>query len=421
MRRSTKQFDSYCTVVSRREALRLSALAIPCLALAACGRNATTESASPQGAIGELEGSPPLRKSPIDVPRFPCCADDIAPKQLAEAAHVLLPFRTFSPLPIVIVYHALRFWGPNAAFAELDYLGEALRGRWSKQMLAILTDDHAYQRFSKAKLAHLLVRSPYGIKVLCTLDSEFGRSMGSTHPGAYVQIMSEVGVSSTKPLKLGDGKVATLADVIRDDARRTHLKGETEWLVAGLCRYLSVPRWQNRFGEWISFDELAAGLCERPLGVGACFGSHVAYALAVLLGAHSQDSLLSARTADLVRGRLREFSRRLAAVQHTDGSWSPRWATSGGREARFTSGSGLVDTIWATGHHLEWLVYCDPELRPPPGVLRRAADYLLSTLRHLKPVIEDDWHMYLPLSHAGRALHLASGHQWPDAALACSV
>src|SRR5262245_13441214 len=124
-------------------------------------------------------------------------------------------------VPIVLIYHALKVWGP-AAYYSVGKPGSARRGQMGRTRLYldILLNHEDYVAYSKFTLNQLLVRTKYGVEVVTTVDSGWGQEWGSSHVGKYLQIMSDMAVPSTRRIVILEGGDYTLADVIRDDALR---------------------------------------------------------------------------------------------------------------------------------------------------------------------------------------------------------
>jgi hypothetical protein len=366
---------------------------------------------------GRLGRPIPVRSAPIALTVYPLQGWTCEEGDLVTVADVIRPYFQRNKVPVALVYHALRVWGPRAPFSPVEVTVAPSDGLSGEGLfLRTLTDQQAYQTYSMITLNRLLVPSPFGVQVVTSvIDLGWGQEWGSTHVGKYLQVMADLDMPSDTPLHLAEDRRAVLADVIQDEARRYHTTFEPEWIACALCRYLSTPRWQNRFGQWCSIDDLAGLLVDRPFGVGACNGTHVPYALATLLNVHQKTPLLSRVREAEVRHRLLEFSNQLSRSQHPDGSWPGRWWPSETKPGIQGEYLDLVQTqVLATGHHLEWMVLCPPELRPDPAVLARAAGFLTRTIPMLREHIKRDLHTYLATSHAVRALVLASGRRWAD-------
>jgi len=359
-----------------------------------------------------------VRPKPAPITIYPI--EGWAPKEhdLVAAAEALRPYFRRNKVPVPLVYHTLRLWGPRVPFSASEVPIDPREGLSGEGLfLRSLTDQVAYEEYTKFTLDRLLVPSPFGVQVVTSVvDVGWGQEWGSTHIGKYLQVMSDVDAPSDTPLMLAGNRPAKLSDVIQDEARRFHPTQELEWVTCGLARYLAVTHWQNRFGQDLSFDELADILVKRPFGLSACEGTHAPYALATLLNVHATSPLLSEGKAQEARERLLEYTKLLAGRQQPDGSWTAGWWEDEVHSKHKESGAsdGSHGKITATGHILEWMMILPPDLRLDPAALRRAADFTLATLPTLREAILIDFHDYLPASHALRALVMARGQRWAD-------
>src|SRR5579883_2907162 len=273
----------------RRSFLRHSATALASLGGISCGSRC-----GKQPARGALEVQLPVRTQPIAIPIYPLPQPLLSDKEIRAVVQAAQPPTFLFAYPPGYVYHALRLWGKTAAFAKLPFANPAVRGRWGEIMFRMLTEDRIYQEFSPAgRVGHLLKPTPFGVMVHCNIDGGWGTGFNSTHPGKYLQVMADLDIASDFHLLVYDGKPHTIAEVVRDEARRLTFQDELEWLANGLGRYLEVPEWQNRFGEWVSFDRIADHLTNLQFGQGACAGGHIPYAMAALVAIQSQSDILS--------------------------------------------------------------------------------------------------------------------------------
>jgi hypothetical protein len=352
----------------------------------------------------------PIRKEPIPVPAIPTESRFMTTDECRRVCQVALPatrVRRFLPAYIL---HALRLWGQEAEFPQLQFLRTDLNGAWGHRFLGAMTQDDVYQSLAKFQLPHLLVASDFGVRAAVRGEATFGSDFGVPHFGTFLQVMAECDVPSTYRLKLATDGSYVLADVAQDDALSLHLSRELEWVTCGLARYAEPPNWINRFGQDVSFDTITTRLLQHNPGMRTCNGCHIPYALATLLSVHNTTPRLSEATAKQARRRLREWSRRLAMNQNPDGSWPLDWFSDDPRNrSRMTGGSATLDMIKVTGHHLEWMALCPEDMRPRPAIILRAARYLVGAIPAMRAAVQRDWHPFLPVSHAVRSLLLLSG------------
>lgn len=411
----TQRFDDITDrnspVVARRKAVRRLLAWVTLPVIAAGGRCASRQQSASIGKQQQpVHGPLKIRTVPLAVPIHGLKSTLIERRGLAQATRVALPPR-LPKYPLGVIQHVLHLWGLEVPFGKL--------------FLAAITNNSTFRRLCVTRFHHLLSVSSFGVQVRCTADQGMGSEWGVTHPGAYIHLMAELGIPATYRLSLGHGTEATLADAIRDTAKRTHLAVELEWIVAGLCRYLADRSWKNRFGQLFSFDKLALELVARNFGEGPCFGTHVPYALATLLAVHAQAPILSPATADAVRRRLCDYAARVTLCQKSDGSIDKTWAIVTPRTKRYlavTLGNRELESVSITGHHLEWMTISLPETRPDDSVLEGCASYLVRSIPRFRSAVKSDWHVYLPISHAVKALWQTIGMRYACLDMAnCSV
>lgn len=377
-----------------------------------CATPAATDDASDQGP-GVTVRHEPLVQHFYPLPE-PVCTDQEL-RHLASLVDPRFPKYPSPHIPVALIYHAMRVWGPDCPFATPAH---GAQGTSQEALfLRILTQNAEFKNWSKVAADHLLTLSDVGVHVVTNGDSLWGAEQTSTHFGKYVLLMAELGIPTDHPLAVVPGQSNVLADVIVDHAWNVHLADENDWAAPGLARYLTVSRWHNRFGQSVSFDDLVSSLTARPLGEGACFGTHMPYALAALLDAHQEAPILSEAAVSAAQRKLTDCKETLTRTQLSDGSWAMDWydmKTASSHESMIV-GSLQADRVIATGHQLEWMITCPPRFRPDDLVLMRAALYLKRTLPLMEVALEEDYfHWYMPISHAVRGLLLAHGHRWAD-------
>lgn len=401
MRRLAREEGSRCLFDRRSFVAGIAAgLLGGCGGIGGSGRSRANSKA--QGGLAALL---PVRAEPLQLELYPESTLLLSESELKAVARVGLPPLRLKKYPIAVVYHAVRLWGRAATFSECEFARPELRGCFGRRMVDIMLDDGAFQSLSAALVDRLMEPSQYGVLVRTTQDGGWGYEAASTHPGTYLQVLGELGVPSGERLRLVDGGEFTVADVVRDDARRVHPDGELEWVANGLGRYVGIRQWQNRFGEWVGFDAIAESLLRRPLGRGACLGTHVPYALAALASLQQQESLISAANQTRIIQRLQEIVALLSERQRKDGAWDGGWFGESEQPSQKPPVFDVdLESIEATGHHLEWMTICPPQWRPAPEVIARAATYLAKTLPEVESFVTADWHRYLPFSHAVKAL-----------------
>lgn len=358
---------------------------------------------------------PAFLERPRDVPVFPLQGTLSWSGTLPDVTRTVKPYFGNNKIPIALIHHALRVWGPDTPFGP-----DAVSSKWhgikrNHLFIDILTNHRQYQRFSRFTINRLLAPSPYGVRVVTSRDAGWGTEWGSTHIGTYIQVMAEMDMPTTTQLQLAD-REAMLLDVLRDLSLCFDYAQESEWVCCGLSRYLSTPCWRNRFGEDITLDEIVVRLVKREFGSGACFGTHVPMALAVIYGLNqkAEHRLIRPEIEERVRERLKQISKLLTRNQRSDGSWGIDWYHPGSSPSNPPQSyfRGDAGKMAATGHHLEWMTHCPPELRPREEVMAAATLFLVRTLPGLVDEIEYDFHLYPPATHAVRALLNVCGIRW---------
>lgn len=306
--------------------------------------------------------------------------------------------------------HALRLWGPDAAFDESKYpTPHHLAHTFSGQDLVGLFLDHQ-------QLLHFV---PDGKPIL--LDTQFGvgvkrYDVGGVFEGAtghidqLISTLGLIGYPSGAPIRT-PGHVGTVAELIADAQARFDPAQELEWTAEAFALYLAPRRtWTNRFGETFSFDDVARRLLDRPRGHGTCFGTHVPQALMVLWRVDQQESILDPSTRQDLAAYFEEVSDALVRFQEPEGYWPTTWI-EGGAEPPVdlapddrTARGEKIRFLTSTSHHLEWIALAPPELRPPDDAVERATVFLAKYLR-IASVPRFSYN-YLPITHGVRALCL---------------
>jgi hypothetical protein len=222
---------------------------------------------------------------------------------------------------------------------------------------------------------------------------------GDMHPHQSLAVLAELGCARDQPIRV-KGERHTVADVIRAALATFSWHEELEWTTISLAHYLPpVSHWVNQYGERFSFDEICTRLCAQPLGRGNCFGTHVCYALAVLLAADAQEPVLQETSREAAHVLLAQAAQELSRTQQADGGWPGVWCLS----ADPTVTMPLTPLV-VTGHSLEWLALAPEDIRVPASVLEKGCAFLLA--RILEESSSRIATFYCPYSHAGNALKL---------------
>jgi hypothetical protein len=228
---------------------------------------------------------------------------------------------------------------------------------------------------------------------------------GDMHPNQSLAALAELGLARDEIIRM-KGSRHTVAEVVRTVLATFSWQDDLEWTAVGLAHYLPpLSHWTNQYGEKISFDDICNRLCCIPMGQGNCFGTHVCYALAVLLAADVQESILREETRRAARARLIQATQELNRTQRADGSWPGVWCLSADPAA-----TAPLAPLVVAGHSLEWLALAPEDVSVSSTVLERGCNYLLTHILEESPSRLAAY--YCPYSHAGTALKLWHPAAW---------
>jgi hypothetical protein len=305
------------------------------------------------------------------------------------------------PPTLAAVDHLLRFWGPDAGFAEPAFLnGERLR--------SLITDHGSFSSFYGAAAPPLLEQTTMGVEVRVQQGPA-----SSSHNDHTLATLAEIGTPLGFPLETAQG-AAAVRDLLARSLHDFSLNQlEYEWSILVYALYLPpVGRWTTSEGQTIDFEDLGDRIMRQKLNDGVCSATHRLYALNAVLRADEQTTEAAAKRllGPAARGRMTRFLERVTATlvrnQHPDGFWNDDWpydrATSG--EPGDTPGDDLAARLVVTGHVLEWWALAPAELQPPRPVAVAAGQWLVRTIDGLSD--EEIVSNLSYLSHAGRALAL---------------
>lgn len=384
-----------------------------------------SQPAIPGWAVAGDEDAATSRSS-LEVAETPCefevtpIANSVSNEEMAAVVSAMQPY--FDPdglagkTPVGVLTHSLRLWGPNAQFPVRVFGEKMLPGLDSSLMIKSLFNHTEFLRNCSIGSPALLMRSEYGIHALSNRDSVHFGSELQAHVGQLIAMASEIGLPASFEVTTGSDSTGTIEEIVRDTAVRATRTGELEWITIALARYAQPGsiEWRNRFDQTVSFDALTEQLCDRPIGDGACGGTHIPYALTIMIRADAEKQLLSESTRDRARYYLQRLSKGLEDAQTKDGAWDFTWPghVPGGvsllvpEEYR----DALLQNYVITGHQLEWMALAPGDLRPSAESMRRAARYLITHWDYFaRERLAREWHVYNPTTHAARALWLVSG------------
>lgn len=230
-----------------------------------------------------------------------------------------------------------------------------------------------------------------------TKVSQMGHAADESHRDQCLAMLAENGVKLSRELSF-QGKTYELRDVLCDSIANFHLEQkELAWSTVAYASYLPpISRWQNRYGMEFSFDDLARAMMDRPRDQLSCGGTHVYYALTVLLRADRESPILSEETRSELFNYLHDAIKTACRRQKSDGTWEMQWwRERSGDESPQMSASAQV---LITGHMAEWLMHVPEDLLVSDYVIRRAGVWLAG---HLADADETTfWKEVCPYTHA---------------------
>jgi len=181
-----------------------------------------------------------------------------------------------------------------------------------------------------------------------------------------------------------DNRRCRIRELLLCSLREFHLEQEElSWTACALIHYLPPQRkWVNRFGDWFTFDDLAAALIEKPKDSESCTGLHILSSLASMLRQSEKYGILTSKTEDRIRKHLIEFINRAEENQREDGAWDLCWRKSPrDRKSYYESAtppSSEIDEVVCVGHLLELIFLIPEDLRPADLVVEKAIDWATS-------------------------------------------
>jgi hypothetical protein len=334
------------------------------------------------------DGLPPLRERPLLI-QASSRQDLSLPSSRLEAAWRLLDLDEVARWTQLL--HILHWQGTDCKLLQRQPPREDLTAY-------LLDASLAEKKFGRPM--HLLTTRGLEFRAW---DSVF--QQGDMHPNQSLAVLAELGFAQDEVIRM-NGSCHTVAEVVHAALATFSWQEDLEWTAAGLAHYLPpLSHWTNQYGETVSFDDICTRLCSKPLGQGNCFGTHVCYALAILLAADAQEPILQEATRRAAHARLVRAAQELSRTQRADGSWPGVWCLSADPAATAPLASVVV-----AGHSLEWLALAPDDVRVPAPILERGCTFLLTRILEESPSRIAAY--YCPYSHAGKALKLWHPTAW---------
>ena len=261
-------------------------------------------------------------------------------------------------LDLSAVLHIIRIWG---ASYEVRIPSDEL----PHSLLDVLTDERLGQlAFGSSPM----IITDFGVRYPGV--EPFGRirnahSAGESHRDQFLSTMAELGVPLSQVISMNAGG-HVVREVLSDSLAQFHLEQEElAWTAYAYALYLPPQsRWQNRYAEDFSFDDVAEELLARPLGKASCCGTHIVFALTAIFHADSAFPILKPSVRQRIEERLREWLEIIVVTQLPDGGWLAAWwqpsVVPNQSTARLAAVPAHGDLL-ATSHLMEWL-YMFPTL-----------------------------------------------------------
>jgi hypothetical protein len=303
------------------------------------------------------------------------------------------------------VEHALRAWGATIEFQDPEVMD-------GPELVEFLTDygRHLASWREIPGARPLIAEERDGISI------NWGRQPGeSVHHDHWLACLTEAGVPLDTPIWGPNRRGDTLNDALQEALRAFDPnEREIEWSVMAFGFWLPPEHkeWTNREGRRIDFDLLAESLMRGHKRFGVCGGTHRVYSLMVLLRLDDEYRFLSPDVRVAIYDHLRTVSDLIAASQHEAGHWGSDWPNGAAARQRPIQEPKYRQVI-ATGHHLEWLAIAYPDLHPDREVVRRAAAWLVKTVRETSH--DELMSQYTFYSHVGNALAMWRRTNPPEA------
>ena len=386
-----------------------------CLAFAAAGfagaillRPSLRPEAAFRAPVAPLKEE--LRAEPIRIEPVVDSGAAASREQAVEVLQHLVPrWRNYKNSAQIL--HALRLWsaverwGPEA-LTQAPFV-QAVLDQQRNTWVPFFLSSELYLEKSTHWLP-LLFKTPHGVGVRLGDDPAQG---AFCHPDQFLQVLGEIGISANTPIQLTGGQTAQVRDLICDAIARFGLEQELEFTAVALALWLPPrDRWTNRFGARFDFEDLAKALLARPREGPTCFGTHIPYALIHLLRASDSYPILKESTRRRIRARLQETVAALKRDQQPNGAWTPRWTGTRLKNQGRTPPS--LQAFQVTCHHLEWMAFAPPDLRPQPKDLERAVNFVCEFVAWCSPSTVRG--TYSPFSHGARAVLLHSLPAWGE-------
>ena len=327
--------------------------------------------------------------SPSDVPRrFPPIAKRIFPadseqaRSVAAACRVRLSVAPSGP----VMCHMLRLYGQS------DIPGWSLSS--GSEILKILTDDSiAQEKLGKTFLLPTRTGFRYRLPIAGAVRTG---TDGESHRDLFLAAFAELGLPLSTPI-MHASKDGRVRDLLSDSIENFDLQqNEIAWTAIAYTIYLpDLSHWTNREGKRFDMEQLTREILSRPLASSSCGGTHLLFALTLILRSNERGHFLSTASREALRDHLKCCVGVAISAQSSDGSWTSRWERG---MPILSDHESQLSKLLITGHMMEWMEYLPDDLQPPIPVYERGAAWLCRALTEVKVINAGIW--VCPWTHA---------------------
>lgn len=195
------------------------------------------------------------------------------------------------------------------------------------------------------------------------------------HVNQFLAIISMCNLPLDHKFTVKDGKVLTMADMVRHAQLCTTDREETTWTLWFLDNYLDQDaQWTSHDGGAWSMERLVRINTQAQVTTAPCGGTHQLFALALARNAYlKKHGRLTGAWLEADQ-KLQSYIAAAKAGQNHDGSFSSAMFKGRGFSNDFN------ERIKTSGHMLEWLMAALPERRLSEAWVRRGAETIARDL-----------------------------------------
>jgi hypothetical protein len=212
------------------------------------------------------------------------------------------------------------------------------------------------------------------------------------HAGQFLAILAQSRVPADYPL-IVDNRRFAINDLIETEKLGCQVGIELTFKLIAMSHYLPTDEpWKSYTGETWTIERLVEEEIKAPIRGAACGGTHRLMGLAYAVKRRELRDEPMEGHFRRAQKYLADYHRYTFGLQNSDGSFSTEWFTARGKR------DDLDRRLQTTGHILEWLVYSLSREELDDLRVRRAVDYLATTLITKS---DHEWE----IGHLGHACH----------------